>query len=650
NEPRNNHTHRSHEKEQPPAIFLTGTQRYQTRFITTTGDQSTHTQRTTTYHFSDEFRIQVATPPDLEILEIGDLGRDRFRGIFRMTYAGDASIRLQTKVQVNPLQHRAPTATSRYLDHSSNLVRINTLDSSDDIKAIVVLVISRLEGVTLVFKNDPLESVQVSSTFDSLAAIQTFLQSEIERQLRDLFRTELPSIIHQLSRRWLGRDNPDGRVQSQVDQPSNSTTPTPTPPPPNNSTAADSSGLLSVSDEIEGYDPTYGLRPSHPPLVGCFANYRSLIKQKNRKLGLGAVLSPTDDEEEAEDRSKADPTPSDVSSSTLYSPLNSLTPSHQQSQQKLPEIPIKKPTIKPKIFHSHSAGIVNSALSSSGISSRNGHEDSRSTFRVMEQTPRMKFDDPTGARAEEEQLEEGEVLRSRRMERLSMQSHSANSSLLAARMMSAREKPSTTQRPEQIRMTTSPISTFRTRPLPRPSSSIFPSTQHSSMTCLPAYASNCGTPVRSHIHSPIFQGSRSTSATGREDCKFDLEEESEEGQEEEEGSQCALLASLVRGNWTLSPFSRSISHYAARSTPLRNSNSVVHVSTSTSSSESSTLSSPTRVGHHQDLHSFYNRDLPHPSLDFDLLHSNPKTVWNDSLHHSDGFNQKRVTKINQRKH
>ncbi|KAH9466830.1 hypothetical protein Pst134EB_001880 [Puccinia striiformis f. sp. tritici] len=195
----------------------------------------------------------------------------------------------------------------------------------------------------------------------------------------------------------------------------------------------------------------------------------------------------------------------------------------------------------------------------------------------MEQTPRMKFDDPTGARAEEEQLEEGEVLRSRRMERLSMQSHSANSSLLAARMMSAREKPSTTQRPEQIGMTTSPISTFRTRPLPRPSSSIFPSTQHSS--------------------------SRSTSATGREDCKFDLEEESEEGQEEEEGSQCALLASLVRREVIIKIYIR-----------------------------------------------FYNRDLPHPSLDFDLLHSNPKTVWNDSLHHSDGFNQKRVTKINQRKH
>ena len=42
-------------------------------------------------------------PPDLEILEIGDLAEDRFRGIFRMNYTGDAFLTLKTRVQVNPL-------------------------------------------------------------------------------------------------------------------------------------------------------------------------------------------------------------------------------------------------------------------------------------------------------------------------------------------------------------------------------------------------------------------------------------------------------------------------------------------------------------------------------------------------------------------
>src|ERR1700761_9328525 len=39
-------------------------------------------------------------PPDLEIRDIGELTTEQFRGIFRLTYAGDAYIVLRTKVQV----------------------------------------------------------------------------------------------------------------------------------------------------------------------------------------------------------------------------------------------------------------------------------------------------------------------------------------------------------------------------------------------------------------------------------------------------------------------------------------------------------------------------------------------------------------------
>lgn len=42
-------------------------------------------------------------PPNLEILEIGDLAEDRFRGIFKMSYSGDAFLTLKTRVQANPL-------------------------------------------------------------------------------------------------------------------------------------------------------------------------------------------------------------------------------------------------------------------------------------------------------------------------------------------------------------------------------------------------------------------------------------------------------------------------------------------------------------------------------------------------------------------
>ena len=42
-----------------------------------------------------------SVPPDLEILEVGDLAEDRFRGIFKMCYTGDAYLTLRTRVQAS---------------------------------------------------------------------------------------------------------------------------------------------------------------------------------------------------------------------------------------------------------------------------------------------------------------------------------------------------------------------------------------------------------------------------------------------------------------------------------------------------------------------------------------------------------------------
>jgi distribution and morphology protein 34 len=43
------------------------------------------------------FYFKGKSPPDLEILEIGELSEDRFRGIFKLTYNHDAFIVLETK-------------------------------------------------------------------------------------------------------------------------------------------------------------------------------------------------------------------------------------------------------------------------------------------------------------------------------------------------------------------------------------------------------------------------------------------------------------------------------------------------------------------------------------------------------------------------
>lgn len=69
------------------------------------------------------------------------------------------------------------------------------------LSAFVILVFSKQKGLTIVFRNDPLESIKVSSTFDSIQFVRDYLQRTIEGKLRDLMMDELPSIIHKLSLR-----------------------------------------------------------------------------------------------------------------------------------------------------------------------------------------------------------------------------------------------------------------------------------------------------------------------------------------------------------------------------------------------------------------------------------------------------------------
>ncbi|KAF3770525.1 hypothetical protein M406DRAFT_271753 [Cryphonectria parasitica EP155] len=147
-----------------------------------------------------------SVPPELEILEIGDLAEDRFRGIFKMCYSGDAFLTLRTRVQANPLNtylHSKPDFTSpQPLAASSGLTIPLSLTLSDiKLSAFIIVVFSKQKGLTIVFRNDPLESLKVSSTFDSIQFVRDYLQKTIEGKLRDLMMDELPAIIHRLSLR-----------------------------------------------------------------------------------------------------------------------------------------------------------------------------------------------------------------------------------------------------------------------------------------------------------------------------------------------------------------------------------------------------------------------------------------------------------------
>ncbi|KAF9575444.1 ERMES complex subunit [Mortierella alpina] len=161
-------------------------------------------------------------PPELEMLEMGELSMERFRGIFKLTYNGDAHVVLQTKVQANPMNVKKtdnPSYTRRgILAADQPLVVPMLLRISDfKLRGIIVLVVDQIKGITLVFKNDPLESVLVSSTFDSITPIQRFLQSEIEKQLRNLFQEDLPTAIHNLSQQFTKKPEELSRQHSHDD-------------------------------------------------------------------------------------------------------------------------------------------------------------------------------------------------------------------------------------------------------------------------------------------------------------------------------------------------------------------------------------------------------------------------------------------------
>lgn len=170
--------------------------------------------------------------PNFEILEIGELDKDRFRGIFKINYEGDFHLTLHTKVQANPLKIYSDNSLEKEV--SSPFITPDFLLSVDpfnlpldlklsDIKisGIGIIVFSKTKGLTLVFRNDPLDSIKVSSTFDTVQVLAKFLQEQIENQIRDLFRETLPTLIHKFSLKYTSLFNNDDLMNNLKDHLSN---------------------------------------------------------------------------------------------------------------------------------------------------------------------------------------------------------------------------------------------------------------------------------------------------------------------------------------------------------------------------------------------------------------------------------------------
>ncbi|KAL8707974.1 MAG: hypothetical protein Q9225_007673 [Loekoesia sp. 1 TL-2023] len=215
-----------------------------------------------------------SVPPDLEILEIGDLAEDRFRGIFKMCYTGDAYLTLKTRANpLNTYLSTRPSFTSpQPLAASSGLtIPLQITLSEIKLSAFIILVFSRQKGLTLVFRNDPLESLKVSSTFDAIPFVREYLQKEIEGQLRILLMDEVPAIIHRLSLRlWVPeyRAKEDEELARQAQNPTSDEQPVdPLASPPQD--PVDVSGSIFDASQIASLS------------LDSSSEHHSLFSQKN---------------------------------------------------------------------------------------------------------------------------------------------------------------------------------------------------------------------------------------------------------------------------------------------------------------------------------------------------------------------------------
>lgn len=125
-------------------------------------------------------------PPDLEILEIGEASLAELKATFKLTYSGDAKISLLIGV----------AGFTEPVHFTVDQLKLN---------AILSVHISSSQGLTVVFWTDPVESIAISSTFDAIG-LKGVIQGEVESLIRQFFRNQLPSILHDESLRLM-REN-----------------------------------------------------------------------------------------------------------------------------------------------------------------------------------------------------------------------------------------------------------------------------------------------------------------------------------------------------------------------------------------------------------------------------------------------------------
>lgn len=145
--------------------------------------------------------------PTLDIVDITDIGHDSFRGVLRMEYNGDFNLCLRTQIEANPLsilrQTGSPSqfALPKIVAASSSLLLPLRVEISEiRLAGVITVVFSPRKGLTILFDDNPLQSLKVSTAFDSIPSIASFIRREIETKMTESIIEDVPEMLHIFSR------------------------------------------------------------------------------------------------------------------------------------------------------------------------------------------------------------------------------------------------------------------------------------------------------------------------------------------------------------------------------------------------------------------------------------------------------------------
>lgn len=348
-------------------------------------------------------------------------------------------------LQANPLNHKQPdihlmTGSRGMLAAQQPLVVPMLLRLSHfKLSSYVVLVVSKQKGITLVFKTDPLQNVDINSTFDSISVIQNFIQREIEGQLRQMFREDLPGIIHRLSQQWVkakveapylskrpppirrvpfdSLSNPElfardplGIAHPQLSRKTHSSFGRHRPRSLSGVSAAKSSSPTkstqsppnephsSSHSDIENFDPTYGLRPEGLPTKSGFKGFSSLFTLNKGLADLAEEMETSEGSDYGEDGTSFDVVDWE-DTVPGFSPASSVY--HDRDDQDGPMEYETVPAVgggtitRPRIYHSQSA--IQSHSSIHPVSSKPLSKQSQSGIRNGVPNPSILSRTPSAA-------------------------------------------------------------------------------------------------------------------------------------------------------------------------------------------------------------------------------------------------------------